>query len=277
MSSDWIVFTDLDGTLLDHHDYSYECTNTVRDCLARRNISVHIASSKTFAECIDLYREWRVCLPLTAENGAALAFPDSVSDVGDFSQLETRYRLEANSTDYATIRATLMELRDTHGWAVEGFGDWTAEQVAERTGLGLREAEKARQRIASEPVSWAGTSAGLEHFKTALARRGLRLLRGGRFHHIMGEADKATGVQRILAWYAERAGQAAMPMRVLALGDSENDRAMLEAADAAVVVKRADGTHLPSLATEGVFQTESVAPIGWVEGVNHFICDADSN
>ncbi|MGA1190281.1 MAG: hypothetical protein ACO3UV_12970, partial [Pseudomonadales bacterium] len=53
-------------------------------------------------------------------------------------------------------------------------------------------------------------------------------------------------------------------------GDAPNDQRMLEATDVAVVVKRG-GLHQVQPQSAKVFQTESEAPQGWVEGVANAI------
>ena len=45
-----MLFTDLDGTLLNHLDYGYAVARPLLRRLERLGIPVHIASSKTFAE-----------------------------------------------------------------------------------------------------------------------------------------------------------------------------------------------------------------------------------
>ena len=45
-----LVFTDMDGTLLDHHDYSYAPALNMLDILKGRHIPVIPTTSKTKAE-----------------------------------------------------------------------------------------------------------------------------------------------------------------------------------------------------------------------------------
>ena len=70
---------------------------------------------------------------------------------------------------------------------------------------------------------------------------GLRVTRGGRFWHLMGRSSKAQAIDTMRNLYAADNDS---PLTVIALGDSENDRGMLQRADIAVVIKRHDGTHL---------------------------------
>ena len=45
-----LVFTDMDGTLLDHHTYSFEAAKPTLMTLAHKGIPVIPTTSKTFAE-----------------------------------------------------------------------------------------------------------------------------------------------------------------------------------------------------------------------------------
>ena len=264
----WLVFTDLDGTLLSHADYAYDVAKPLLERLEGLGVPVHIASSKTFAEAVLYYREWGVSRPMIVENGAAIAWPTGAWSRGEADKIPS-YTLTPTRLAYKHLRAALKQLRERHGWAVQGFGDWTAEQVAEHTGLDSASAARAKRRTASEPVLFRGADADLEAFRKALQGRGLRLIRGGRFHHIMGDADKADGVRRVRAHYQRLLGEM-ISIKTLCLGDSENDRAMLEVADQAIVVRRHDGASMSLSPSARAYCSEASAPEGWAEGVRHW-------
>ena len=260
----WLVFTDLDGSLLSYSDYAYDAAKPLIERLEALGVPVHIASSKTFAEAIRYYREWGVSRPMVVENGAAIAWPQGAS--GDAPS----YTLTPAWLAYKHLRDTLKRLRDRHGWAVEGFGDWTAEQLVQHTGLDPASAERAKQRTASEPVLFRDTDERLETFRKALQGQGLRLIRGGRFHHIMGDADKSQGVCRVRVHYQRLPGEMT-PVKTLCLGDSENDRAMLEAADLAIVIRRHDGAHLKLNRSTHVRYSDAPAPQGWAWEIRNWL------
>ena len=260
----WLVFTDLDGTLLSHADYAYDAAKPWIERLDALGVPVHIASSKTFAEAVRYYRAWGVRRPMVVENGAAIAWPRGAS--GD----APTYTLTPARLAYKHLRGALERLRDRYGWAVQGFGDWTAEQVVQHTGLDLASAERAKQRAASEPVLFQDTDERLQAFRKALQGQGLRLIRGGRFHHIMGDADKAQGVRRVCAHYQRLPGEVT-PIKTLCLGDGENDRAMLEAADQAVVIRKHDGAHLKLDRSTHVRYSDAPAPQGWAREIRAWL------
>ena len=53
----WIVFTDMDGTLLDHDTYSYEQAKDALLMLKEKNIPLIVCTSKTRAEIVDFRKK----------------------------------------------------------------------------------------------------------------------------------------------------------------------------------------------------------------------------
>ena len=74
-----LVFSDLDGSLLDHYTYSFlEALPTV-NLLEQLNIPLVLASSKTRAEIIELRSALGNRHPFIVENGAAVFIPQPIS------------------------------------------------------------------------------------------------------------------------------------------------------------------------------------------------------
>ena len=70
-----LVFTDMDGTLLDHHTYSFEAAKPALAALDKKNIPVIPTTSKTFAELQPLREDINLTGPFIIENGAAIFIP----------------------------------------------------------------------------------------------------------------------------------------------------------------------------------------------------------
>ncbi len=68
-----VVFSDLDGTLLDHDAYSWDAAKPALDRLAERDIPVVLASSKTAREVEILQEQMGLSgRPAIVENGAGV-------------------------------------------------------------------------------------------------------------------------------------------------------------------------------------------------------------
>jgi len=244
-----LVFTDLDGTLLDHDTYSFAEALPALDALRRIGAGVVLASSKTAAEIAPLRAEIRLSdWPAIVENGAG------VLPAGKVGMPE--------GADYAGIRAALDTLPGALRAPFTGFGDMSAEEVAQATGLPKEQATLAKRRSFSEPGIWHGDEATREDFLAALARKGVAGRMGGRFLTLSRGATKADRMQEIARELGAR--------RTIALGDAPNDVEMLEAADLGIIVANPAHPPLPVLSSEAsgrIRRTARPGPDGWNETI----------
>ena len=238
-----LVFTDLDGTLLDDA-YRFAGAEAALARLAEQQIPLVLATSKTRAELTTLSAQLPGVPGLIFENGAGITCP------GPGGPQTTLF-----GPGYAALLAILRNLGPAAA-PFEGFAALGAARVEALTGLTPSAVTLAMAREASEPGLFHGDEAALARFRAALAPHGLRAVHGGRFLHVMPERDKVDGLRTLAAQLAPGAP-------TLALGDGENDRAMLEAATFAVVMPRKDGTRLALKRTEGVTIAPAPGPEGW--------------
>lgn len=234
-TSPYLVFTDLDGTLLDEQ-YRFDAALPAIEALRERSVPLVLASSKTLAEMVPLALSLNLTAPFIAENGGVIGFPQEVEIPGGLSVAgscgDFRYVRTGISRD--VILSVSRRLRRQMGFRFAGFADWSSEEVALRTGLSHAAADSASQRLATEPIIWTGTPAERTAFRRALLRYGIRMLRGGHFDHLMGKTDKSTGLRLLRKMLT--VNQDCSAATIIALGDSQNDEEMLNAADVAVVL-----------------------------------------
>jgi mannosyl-3-phosphoglycerate phosphatase len=262
------VFTDLDGTLLRHEDYGWEPARDALALLERRGIPLVIASSKTREEI----EAWRARLgigaPFISENGGALHVPPGTTPLPlAGAECAFGYQRVEFGSPYRRLREALGRLSRQLGVGLRGFGDMEAREVAHWTGLSDEDAERARRREYDEPFvpERPLSESELSALEDAAARLGLRVTRGGRFHHLTGPSSKGAAARRLIAAYS--AGGA--PVTSIALGDGPNDLELLSVVDRPVVVARPDGTHEPVLRaalTRARF-TSGIGPAGFNEAI----------
>jgi D-glycerate 3-kinase len=280
---EWLLASDMDGTLLDHYDYTWQAAKPALRALRARRIPLIINTSKTFDECIGLQAEIGLAAPIVVENGSRLYLPkqtmlagvnveDLVSgqdylDVGDFLVIEFGQPIKR-------ILQVAHQLRAQYDYPFEGFSDWSVEQIADSTGLALHKAQLASNKLCSEPIKWDGTDEQLSDFCTKLAEHSIKVLRGGRYLHLQGDCDKSTP----LIWLRKRVlelknAQQSNPARLklLCLGDNHNDIAMLENADIAVCVK-SPVSEYPEIENKDVIYTDLEGPQGWNRAVLEALC-----
>ncbi len=245
-----IVFSDLDGTLLDHDTYSFTPALPAISRLKSRGAMLVLASSKTAAEMITLHHALDLGdSPMIVENGAACVLPTD-----PFSGKE----------DYEQIRQVL-ELLDA---PFKGFGDMSDAEVSAATGLTHTAAHFAKKRQFTEPGLWLGNTDEQTAFLETLKEHGISARSGGRFLTLSFGATKADQMAQISQEYTANT--------TIALGDAPNDAEMIASADWGVVIRNDHAPAMPPFANETkILRTTERGPIGWATAVNQILDKID--
>lgn len=252
-----LIFSDLDGTLLDHDSYDWSPARPALARVLRLGGGVVLATSKTAAEVAPLRTEMGLShWPAIVENGAGVLEPGAEA---------TR-----DPPEYARLRAALDALPARLRQSFTGFGDIDAEGVARITGLPLASAPLARQRAFSEPGLWSGDAEARTAFIAALAEHGVTARMGGRFLTLSFGRTKADAMAELTDRFA--------PRHTMALGDAPNDVEMIEAADIGIVIPNPQGTPLPAMIGEAegrIRRATKPGPAGWNLAVGQVIDDLE--
>ena len=266
-----MVFTDLDATLLDHHDYSWQPAKPAIEALRQAGSPLILCSSKTLAEMVELATELDTQAPLVAENGAFIAIPHGHLLAPHASGDKTfgNYRIEFTGIPREDILSAAHSLRSNHGFHFDGFADWNTEQLAAHTGLSKSAADRAGQRLATEPILWHDTESRWHEFEANLNQQGIYSVKGGRFIHLMGDTDKARGLETLVALYQKHLKETVWVS--IALGDSPNDLGMLSAADIAVVIPNPNRSEVLQPTSARVIQAPYPGPRGWNDALSSLL------
>lgn len=233
-----LIFTDLDGTLLDHQTYSFEGAGQTLRRLRECSIPLILTSSKTRAEILKLQERLGLNEPFIAENGGGIFFPPghALSDVAGAIPFNG-HRGVVLGKPYAVIRAIFADLK--RKFHVRGFGDMTVDEIMQHTGLNREAAALAAQRDFTEPFLFPAEELP-EEVEKAAADAGLAVTRGGRFHHLMGAGqDKGRAVAETVRLFQEKTREQII---TVGLGDAPNDFSMLQAVAIPVLLPGPDGT-----------------------------------
>jgi len=258
-----VVFTDLDGTLLDEAAYSFEPARPALDALAASGVPVVLCTSKTRAET----ERWRRALdnthPFVVENGAAVLVPCGYFGPDmSYDRQDAAYGLLEFGRPYREVRLALQAIRAATGLPLRGFGDMPVEEIAARCGFSLEDAALAARREYDEPFVGADP-ASLGAVVREAAALGLRIVAGGRFLHLAGGGDKGLAVKTLRRLF-DRDGT---KVRAIGLGDGPNDEPMLRQVDVPVLVLRRDGRHAEIPDLPGLVIAPYAGPDGWREAV----------
>jgi mannosyl-3-phosphoglycerate phosphatase len=204
------------------------------------------------------------------ENGGAIFIPrayipfpfDYHKAVGDLLAIEL-------AIPRSRVRKLLAEIARENNFRFTGFGDMSAAEVAEITGLNLESARLAQQREYDEPLVIASeakqsriTSKDVSDFLARLGEAGLNWSHGGRLYHVMGGGGKGKAVEILSGLYRKMWGK----ITTIGLGNGLNDLPMLSQVDIPILVQK--GNHswedvdLPRLR-----KIQGVGPEGWSKAI----------
>jgi mannosyl-3-phosphoglycerate phosphatase len=268
---DWVerhlIFTDLDGTLLDEETYRFGAAGPALKLLQERNIPLILCSSKTRLELEHYRGVLKNHHPFVAENGGAVFVPKGYFAFPASDRIRDEYEVLEFGLSYEILARALERCRHETGVSVTGFHELSTGEVARLTGLPLQEAEWARIREYDEPflVHEEKDRPVVEQW---VRREGLRITRGGRFSHLTGNHDKGQSV-RVLLDLFRREGD----WRAVALGDGPNDLPMLEAVDIPILVQHPDGTHDPDVRGPKIIRVDGIGPVGWNRAILEVLTD----
>lgn len=251
-----IVFTDLDGTLLDHNTYSFDAAKKALNRLKEAHVPLIFCSGKTKAE-IEVWRERLGNRdPFICENGGAIFLPNTVNK----SHTERNgYRVIELGTPYPQLIAQFKTLKDNFGNRIRGFSEMGVDELADLTGLSRQEVILAKEREYTEPFVFDGNKNDEKELEKSIGDLNLNLTKGGRFFCLLGDNDKGKAVDIVAALYKEDRPC----LKTVALGNSYNDLPMLQAVDIPVLVQKPGGLYERQIDSPNLHRASGVGPVGW--------------
>ena len=257
----------MDGTLLDHHSYSFQPAVPMLEQLEQHNIPVIPNTSKTFAELMTLREKIKLDTPFIVENGAAVYIPKTTFPKPEDTTSDGDYWVKAFSKPRQFWLVLLAQYAGDFKSCYKGFSDMTDDELSLATGLSLKDAHLANTRQFSEPLNWLGDEKQKSDFTIKMQAAGANVLQGGRFVHISGKCNKGIAMNWLSAQYEKyyKLDNAKQITKNVGLGDSFNDNDMLEAADIAVQIKSPKHSYPELFRTDNLWQSTKTGPAGWTE------------
>jgi mannosyl-3-phosphoglycerate phosphatase len=258
-----VIFSDLDGTLLDRDTYSFEPAQPALRVIRQRDIPLVLSSSKTRVE-IEIYRKnLENNHPFISENGGAIFIPK------DYFSFQSPYDRETDwffvlelGTFYLQTIEILQSIKRETGIPIKGFSDFTEKEISSICGLSLEEAELAKRREYDEPFLIEGEEKEIEIVKRKIEDKGMNYVWGGRFHHILGENDKGKAVEILKELYENQF----FSISTVGIGNSLNDLPMLLAVDHPIFLKEKESVS-PEIPFKNLTCVEGTGPHAWNEAI----------
>lgn len=235
-----LIFTDLDGTLLDHDSYSFDAAQAALELLRLHQASLIFTTSKTRFEIERLQSAVKICEPFISENGAAIFFPDGYRNfrmnIGFRSPPYTV--IHTGGVTYSEIRRFVYAVKKR--FKLKGFGDLSIKEIVLYTGLTQEQAAMAKMREFTESFL-VDEESKLDELAVIAASQGFKITVGGRFSHLIGIRQDKDRAVRLCAEIFDQNTDGGIV--TVGLGDSANDIPMLKSVDIPILLPRDDGTY----------------------------------
>lgn len=263
-----VIFSDIDGTLIDFATYSFAETETAVHQLITRHIPLVLCSSKTRAEQAYYRQALGIPDPFIVENGSAIFVPK-----GYFS-FAVNYRRTGPDFDVielgvpaAQVRRALLQVCRETGLELQSFTDLSAAEISQLTGLNETAARNAQNRDYSETIVTPLTAVTHHRLQSAFAAHGLALVSGGKFHTLTSmESDKGTAVTILTTLFRRKLGN----IVTIGLGDSANDQPLLAAVERPYLVQKLNG-QWQKMDDLDVTLVNGAGPAGWRQVITELL------
>ncbi len=248
-----IIFTDLDGTLLDSSTYSYEKAKDALRLVKKFQIPLVFCTSKTRSEI----EYWRKKIgnidPFISENGGGIFVPKNYFSFPFSYNTENRnYFVMEIGKKYDELVSNLNNLKKKY--EIIDFSDMSAKEIAKDANLEISQAKLAKTREFDLPFKIINKDQE-SNILHEIKKQGLKYTVGGRYYHLIGDNNKGKAVKILLNLFRHQYGD----IKAIAIGDSENDFEMLDAVDIGFLVKKKNGSY----ATNRYKKAKGIGPEGW--------------
>ncbi|WP_269610226.1 mannosyl-3-phosphoglycerate phosphatase-related protein YedP [Prochlorococcus marinus] len=253
----WIV-TDLDGTLMDE-DYDISPAKKTLKLLAEYNIPVIPCTSKTASEVRYFRKENGLSDPFIVENGAAV--------YGHYEKNSSEWELILGKS-YKELKIILFNISKKVNYHLTPLNDLNNNQIYELTGLSDAGITRALDRRWSVPFLNPPDDI-FEKVKLICDSYNVHVFKGNRMSHLLSsESHKGQAVNRLKVHLHNN------DVKIIALGDSQNDLPLLEYADISIVIpgKNGPNKYLQNGIDEGSFRLANAPHAkGWSNSVQDVI------
>ncbi|MDG6218368.1 MAG: HAD-IIB family hydrolase [Candidatus Thermoplasmatota archaeon] len=248
-----IIFSDLDGTLLNHDSYSYSKAKDALILIKKKKIPLIFCTSKTRAEI----EFWRKKIgnnePFISENGGGIFIPRNYFPFTYlYSKKEKEYYVIEFGSHIQRLESVLNKMKKNY--LIKSFSDMTIDEIASDANVDRDIAFLSKQREYDIPFKLLDINQK-DDVLNEIKRLNLSYTRGGRYFHLIGNHSKGDAIETLTYLYDKHFDT----VETVGIGDSENDFSMLDTVEKPYLVQRGDGSY----ASEKYIQADGAGPEGW--------------
>lgn len=247
-----LIFTDLDGSLLDKETFKFDVIKDYFKELVRNGIIIIPNSSKTEAELLDFNEQNNLDLSFIAENGSSIHglnkihqnLPDKIILSRTINEIRNIYE-ENTSLDFKNKITHILELE--------------IEKQQKILGLSLDKIKLAIKREHSIPIKFNGTEIEKNEFIKIMKNSGLTIQTGGRIMNVCDNVNKSKAMSKALQLIRKQFND---DIITIGVGDNENDIEMIKQTDYPCLVKN-ENFDSSLINIDNLIKSDEPSPKGW--------------
>ena len=258
-----VVFTDIDGTLIDLISGKYGESDKLIYTLRENNVPIVLCSAKTFAEQNKIRDDLGLMDPFIVENGGAIIIPKNYFDF-QFDIEQNRIKEEQGyiiielGESTREIRTKLAEIKKKLKIEFKGVADVSIEELSRLATMPIDYAKRMSEREYGETILQIKKS-DIPTFTTSIEKMGIKVIHGGRFFDVTMGTDKGKAVSILINLFRRKYRN---QIKFFGIGDSANDASMLKLMDVPMVVQKPDSSW-SELEIKNVIRLKGIGPEGW--------------
>ena len=260
-----LIFTDLDGSLLDRDTFKFDEIKDYLKKLLSKGIFIIPNTSKTEKEILEFNNELGSNLPYISENGAAINGLDLLN-----SNLPKELILSRDKNNLINI------FKKTVPENLQNKCKWLSEMDKKKQSLifGLEDEKlkMALDRKYTIPFVFEGNKTEKNKLFKIVKNKGLALQAGGRVINLTDKVNKAKALQVFVRFFKKNNKE----VKTIAVGDNYNDLDMLKTSDFPCLVFN-DKFTLDEIPIKNLIITNKPSPVGWADVIKMALAKINKN
>ena len=254
-----IIFTDLDGTLLNRDTFKFDSIKDYLKKLHSKGIKIIPNSSKTEKEILEFNQELGLDLPYISENGSVIKGMNLINSNFPNEIILSRDKDELLKIFEKTVSENLKE-KCGH------ILDMSKKRQVEIFGLTNNKLKNATKRKYSIPMLFKGNKFEKNELVKLLKTKSLTFQDGGRVQNLCDNVNKVKAMNKVLKIFKKIQDNT----KVIGVGDNYNDLEMLRNCDIPCLVFN-DQFKEDQINIENLIFSNQPAPEGWADVVKKAI------
>ncbi|MFC2016512.1 HAD-IIB family hydrolase [Chloroflexota bacterium] len=260
-----IIFTDLDGTLLDEN-YSFKEALPALKLIKKRKIPLVFCTSKTEPEVKIYLKKMKLNEPFIVENGGAIFIPKSYFGFKfKYNKIKGNYFVIELGASYNVLKNLVNKIKKETKCNIIDFSQMSKKLVAKETGLTLNEAGLAKQRLYS--FLFRIKKGSVNDIIKKIKKYKLTYTKGKIYHYLMSRNDKVKAVKILTKLYKQKYKN----IFTIGLGNDFNDISMLKEVDRPFLIKNEEGYDRKLEKINNIGKIDYVSSKGWNKAISDFL------